>query len=240
MSSRCFSRIIPPDLFERKSQSRSSREGGGGRPGGGVGRVRWPGRRTRPSSKGRNRLREMNSMSETKSEVREWRGDGATFSFDCGVGRPGVACGLSLSKHVDVDPNHIERDIIAVTEAQHREFPLVGGGWPLTSLTKYIVTHGFCGGPRDERRRAREVRRVKFKLGNKLDALETFRAEDAAVLKAGLGGAYVTVDDTGGATPARAATRRRSAPIPSRCFAPARANRAWHFCRGCAAARRSM
>src|SRR5208337_512320 len=27
--------------------------------------------------------------------------------------------------------------------------------------------------------------------------LETFRAEDAAVLKAGLSGAYVTVDDTG-------------------------------------------
>ena len=27
--------------------------------------------------------------------------------------------------------------------------------------------------------------------------LETFRAEDEAVLKAGLGGAYVTVDDTG-------------------------------------------
>jgi len=27
--------------------------------------------------------------------------------------------------------------------------------------------------------------------------LESFRAEDEAVLKAGLGGAYVTVDDTG-------------------------------------------
>ena len=70
--------------------------------------------------------------------------------------------------------------------------------------------------------------------------LETFRAEDEAVLKAGLGGAYVTVDDTGRATPARAATPHKSAPIPSRCFAPARANRAWRFCRGCAVALRFM
>jgi len=67
--------------------------------------------------------------------------------------------------------------------------------------------------------------------------LETFRAEDEAVLKAGLCGAYVTVDDTGRAMPARTATLRRSAPITSRRFAPAPPNRAWRFCRGCAACR---
>src|SRR6266853_5587147 len=42
------------------------------------------------------------------------------------------------------------------------------------------------------------------------------------------------------ATPARVATPRRSAPIPSRCFAPVRASRARRFCRGCAAARHSI
>jgi hypothetical protein len=47
--------------------------------------------------------------------------------------------------------------------------------------------------------------------------LERFRVEDEAVLKAGLGGPYVTVDDTGRATPARAATPRRSAPGQANC-----------------------
>lgn len=70
--------------------------------------------------------------------------------------------------------------------------------------------------------------------------LETFRAEDQAVLRAGLGGAYVTVDDTGRAMPARAATPRRSAPITSRRFAPAPPNRGWRFCRGSVVAHRSM
>src|SRR5713101_3717061 len=69
--------------------------------------------------------------------------------------------------------------------------------------------------------------------------LETFRAEDEAVLKAGLGGAYGSTTPAR-ATPARAATPRRSAPLPSRYFAPVRVNRARRFCRGCAAARRSM
>jgi hypothetical protein len=77
--------------------------------------------------------------------------------------------------------------------------------------------------------------------------LETFRAEDEAVLKAGSRGAWVTVDgpvgtgEAGGrATPARAATPRRSARMISRSSAPARANRAWRFCRGFAAALRCM
>jgi hypothetical protein len=45
-----------------------------------------------------------------------------------------------ISKHVEVDPNHIERDMIALMEAQRREFPLVGGFCELTSLTQHAVT----------------------------------------------------------------------------------------------------
>ena len=68
--------------------------------------------------------------------------------------------------------------------------------------------------------------------------LETFRAEDEAVLKAGLGGAYISRSTTRArAMPARAATPRRSAPITLRRFAPALRNRGWRFCRGCAAHR---
>jgi hypothetical protein len=52
----------------------------------------------------------------------------------------GVQCGPPLSKHVDVHPNHIERDMIAVMEAQRCEFPLVGGFCELTSLTQHAVT----------------------------------------------------------------------------------------------------
>ena len=71
--------------------------------------------------------------------------------------------------------------------------------------------------------------------------LETFRAEDEAVLKAGLCGAYVTVERTGARhAAARMATPRKSVPTTSRRFAPVPPNRAWRFCRGCAAACRFM
>jgi hypothetical protein len=46
----------------------------------------------------------------------------------------------AISKHVEVDPNQIERDMIVLIEAQRREFPLVGGFCQLTSLTEYTVT----------------------------------------------------------------------------------------------------
>lgn len=77
--------------------------------------------------------------------------------------------------------------------------------------------------------------------------LETFRAEDAAVLKAGLTGACVTVDGpvgTGGAvarvTRARTATPLRSARTGSACFARARASRVWRSFRGFPGEPRSM
>lgn len=65
--------------------------------------------------------------------------------------------------------------------------------------------------------------------------LEIFRAEDAEVLKAGLRGDYVSVDDTGRATPARTAIPRRSDRTAFVCFAPGRANPGWLSCPGCAA-----
>jgi len=71
--------------------------------------------------------------------------------------------------------------------------------------------------------------------------LETFRAEDAAVLKAGLTGAFVTVDDTGarhaGTT---TATPLRSARTGFACFARVRANRVWPSFRGSPGEPRSM
>ena len=71
--------------------------------------------------------------------------------------------------------------------------------------------------------------------------LETFRSEDAQVLNAGpSSAAYVTVDDTGRAMRARTAIRRRSALIASQPSAPVRLSRGKRFCRGFAAARRSM
>jgi hypothetical protein len=52
----------------------------------------------------------------------------------------GVACAPVPSQHVDVDSNHVERDMIAVMEAQRREFPQVGGFCQLTTLTQHAVT----------------------------------------------------------------------------------------------------
>ena len=52
----------------------------------------------------------------------------------------GVTCGPVPSKYIEVDPNHLERDMIAVMEAQRREFPQVGGFCQLTSLTQHAVT----------------------------------------------------------------------------------------------------
>jgi len=61
--------------------------------------------------------------------------------------------------------------------------------------------------------------------------LKIFRDEDEAVLKAGLVGDYVKVDDTGPVMPARTATPRRSARTAFVCFAAVRANRGWLSCR---------
>jgi len=44
------------------------------------------------------------------------------------------------STYAGVDPNHIERDMITLMEAQRREFPQVGGFCELTSLTQHTVT----------------------------------------------------------------------------------------------------
>ena len=70
--------------------------------------------------------------------------------------------------------------------------------------------------------------------------LETFRVEDEAVLKAGLGGAYITVDDTGARHAGKSGYTTQIGSQTSRRFAPALPNRAWRFCRGFAAAHRSM
>ena len=70
--------------------------------------------------------------------------------------------------------------------------------------------------------------------------LETFRAEDEAVLKAGLGGAYVTVDDTGARHAGKSGYTTQIGSDTFTVFRTARANRAWRFCRGCAVALRFM
>jgi hypothetical protein len=44
------------------------------------------------------------------------------------------------SAYIDPDTIHLERDMIAVMEAQRREFPLVGGFCQLMSLTQHTVT----------------------------------------------------------------------------------------------------
>jgi hypothetical protein len=68
--------------------------------------------------------------------------------------------------------------------------------------------------------------------------LETFQAEDAAVLNAGLKSApYVTVDDTGASHRGKAGVTTRSALTISPSFAPGRANRARRFSSACAAGR---
>jgi hypothetical protein len=71
--------------------------------------------------------------------------------------------------------------------------------------------------------------------------LEAFRAEDAAVLKAALTGAFVTVDDTGARhAGTKTATPLRSARTGFACFARVRANRVWPSFRGSPGEPRSM
>src|SRR5271166_2631336 len=65
---------------------------------------------------------------------------------------------------------------------------------------------------RTDRRSSQWHGRGDFEAAGGAAKLETFRAEDAAVLKAGLCGAYVTVDDTGARLPARTATPRKLVP----------------------------
>ncbi len=48
----------------------------------------------------------------------------------------GVSCGPMPSEYIEVDPNHLERDMIDVMEAQRREFPQDGGFCRLTSVTQ--------------------------------------------------------------------------------------------------------
>ena len=68
--------------------------------------------------------------------------------------------------------------------------------------------------------------------------LEGFRAEDDAVLRAGLAGSpFVTVDDTGTRHAGRPASPPTSAPTGSPRSAPGRANRAWLSWVVCSAAR---
>ena len=100
---------------------------------------------------------------------------------------------------------------------------LVGGYGP--NLHRLVLTLHFSGQVTCERITAllngMGVVISKRQVVRLLTAkLETFRAEDEAVLKAGLCGAYVTVDDTGAAMPARMATPRKLVPTTSRCFAP--------------------
>jgi len=64
--------------------------------------------------------------------------------------------------------------------------------------------------------------------------LETFRAEDAEVLKVGLMGDYVSVDDTGARHAGRTALRRRSVRTDFVCSARGRANPGWRSCPGSA------
>ena len=65
----------------------------------------------------------------------------------------GVACGPVPSLHVDIDVNgNLERDMVAMMEAQRRELPQVGGFCQLTTLTQHTVTQRILrGGPRDRR-----------------------------------------------------------------------------------------
>ena len=121
---------------------------------------------------------------------------------------------------------------------------LVGGYGP--HLHRLVLTLHFSGQVTCERITAllngMGVVISKRQVARLLTAkLETFRAEDEAVLKAGLCGAYVTVDDTG----ARHAGKNGYTTQIGSCnfttfFAPVPPNRAWRFCRGCAAACRFM
>jgi hypothetical protein len=55
----------------------------------------------------------------------------------------GVACAPVPSQHIEIEPagEHVERDLLAIMEAQRAEFPQkVGGFCQLTSLTQHAVT----------------------------------------------------------------------------------------------------
>jgi hypothetical protein len=52
----------------------------------------------------------------------------------------GVAFAPVPSQHVDVDPDHVERDMVALMEAQRRDFPEIGGFCQITTLTQGGVT----------------------------------------------------------------------------------------------------
>jgi len=122
---------------------------------------------------------------------------------------------------------------------------LVGGLWP-QSASPGVDAH-FSGQVTCERITAllngMGVVISKRQVVRLLTAkLETFRAEDEAVLKAGLCGAYVTVDDTGGARHAgKNGYTTQMVSYNLRRFAPVPPNpRLAFFCRGCAAACRFM
>jgi hypothetical protein len=68
-----------------------------------------------------------------------WRGCLDELALDALTKLNGVARTVP-SQHVDVDPNHVERDMIAVMEAQRREFPQVGGFCQLPTLRQHTVT----------------------------------------------------------------------------------------------------
>src|SRR5258708_16582121 len=79
--------------------------------------------------------------------------------------------------------------------------PGIGGGYG-PNVHRFVLALHFCGQVTCERIVAllngMGVMISKRQVVRVLTAkLERFRAEDEAVLKAGLGGAYVTVDDTG-------------------------------------------
>jgi len=68
--------------------------------------------------------------------------------------------------------------------------------------------------------------------------LETFRARMKRA-EAGLGGAYITVDDTGARHAGKNGyTRRSFLQLHDVSHRPSKSR--WRFCRGCAAAHRSM
>jgi hypothetical protein len=72
--------------------------------------------------------------SAARQEVRE--GHGGENSWWCGDG--GEL--RTLISIISAPPNHIERDMIAVMEAQRRLVPKVGGFCQLTSLRQHTVT----------------------------------------------------------------------------------------------------
>jgi hypothetical protein len=52
----------------------------------------------------------------------------------------GLACSPAPKEELQIDPDHIERDMIALMEAQRRDCTGVGGFCQLTTLTEYSIT----------------------------------------------------------------------------------------------------